>query len=263
MKRMILLLGLFLAATPAMAQGMLWNLEGDGGYLGVQLRDVTAQDVTDWRLPSETGAVVTEVVADSPAAEAGLMADDVVVDVAGLPVLSARHFQRVIGDNPPDRNLTLTIYRSGRQQTVAVQLGERPGMVRTPRRGFEVRPFQGGSPPEFRFKGPGPNIEIFGDRPRLGIEGHALSRDLAQALKLGVDQGILVLSVSPDSPAERAGLKVGDVIVKAAGSAIKDLDQLRDALEGKSVDLEIRRGSQKLNLTAELEEKDSPDRVKL
>ncbi len=268
MKRSVFVLSLLfllLLTAPAWGQGFVWSSGGELGFLGVQLRDVTADDVTQSRLPSETGAVITEVTPDSPAAEAGLLDGDVIVEVAGLPILSARHLQRVIADNPPDRTLTLGIIRSGNRQTVSVKLGRRRGERRLEAMPhFEVRPFDKDDGPNlFRFRGEGPDIRILRDGPRLGIEGHAVNPDLSRALNLGADKGVLVLRVLPDSAADRAGVKAGDVIVAVSGQPVEDLEGLRKSLKQGRVDLDIERSGQRLNLSVEWDKEERPEGVRL
>lgn len=259
MKRSIFVLSLLLMASPVWSQGFVWTSGGESGYLGVRLRDVSADDAKQLRLPSETGAVVAEVTPDSPAAEAGLIDGDVIVEVAGLPILSARHLQRVIADNPPDRTLTLGIIRAGNRQSLPVKLGERRGgrAFEMPR--LEAPPLEKEDGPHvFRFRGEGPEIRIFRQGPRLGIEGHAVSSDLAQALNLATDKGVLVLTVLPDSAADRAGVKAGDVIVAVSGVAIESLDALRENLKEGKVDLEVERSGRRLHLSVDLNREERP-----
>ncbi len=264
MRRLIFATTLLCVTLPAWGQGFVWNSGGDSGYLGVMLRDVSADDVAQSRLPAETGAVVTEVTPDSPAAEAGLRDGDVIVEVAGLPILSARQLQRVIADNPPDRTLTLGIVRSGNHQTLSVKLGQRRerGFEAMPR--IEVEPFKKQEGPHvFQFRGDGPDIRILRTGPKLGIEGHAVNPDLAQALNLGTEKGVLVLSVIHDSAADRAGVKAGDVIVAVSGESVEDLDGLRERLKEGRLDLEIERAGQRLNLSVNLDKEGRQTGVRL
>ena len=73
----------------------------EAGYLGVQIRDVGQADVKKLRLPQETGVYLESVQPQTPAAQAELREQDVLVGYAGVPVLSVRQFQRLVSETPP------------------------------------------------------------------------------------------------------------------------------------------------------------------
>jgi serine protease Do len=89
---------------------------------------------------------------------------------------------------------------------------------------------------------------------RLGVEVQPLNQSLAESFKLKTPNGALVAKVTPDSAAEKAGIKVGDVILKFNGSPVLDAGQLSQRVgvmtPGDKASLEIWRDGKSLSLTA-------------
>ena len=93
-------------------------------------------------------------------------------------------------------------------------------------------------------------------RPWLGAHGQAVTPEMFRALGLSRPQGVLVNGVYPDSPAERAGLKVGDVVVAVQGHEVDDPEGLRFRIAtltpDANISLDVMRGGRPLSLTAHL-----------
>lgn len=102
-------------------------------------------------------------------------------------------------------------------------------------------------------------------RPWLGTETQALTSDLADSLNLDVPRGALITDVAPDSPAERAGLKQGDVILAIDGKAVEDPKALSFRLATKSVGtkatLSVVHDGKKQDIEVALEAAPSLDKV--
>jgi serine protease Do len=239
---------------------------GGGARLGLVLDDVKAEDVARLKLPEERGALVKEVVEDSPAAEAGLHEGDVVVSYEGEKVASAAHLRRLVRETPPRRKVAIEASRAGTIQRLTATLGERGGDE-----------FAGDFDREFEFNVPVPPVPpmppmppmgdwSFGDGPRqfsfhnrfvegrpgrLGLSFQELSGQLARYFK-AEDGTLLVTEVEDDGPAARGGIRAGDVIVKLDGKAVTDADILRrslgDAPEGSEVTLTVQREGHSLDV---------------
>jgi len=100
---------------------------GNGGYLGVYLGDVSEERAKELKLPEVRGAIVGQVLEGSPAAKAGLRADDVIVSYNNERVESAAQLHRLLIETPPGRSVTLGVRRDGALQNIQVTLGERSG----------------------------------------------------------------------------------------------------------------------------------------
>ncbi len=221
-------------------------LEFDGGYLGVRMRDVTAKDKESLGLERETGVFIEHVEADTPASRAGLQENDVILEYAGIPVLGARQFQRLVSETPAGRTVDLKVWRSGRTVEVKAEIGKRRGGWDG--RGFTIRM------PEIPDVPLGDGIRFHwpGRGPRLGISGSSLTAQMAEFLGIQNTQGVLVMEVFEGSPAEKAGLRAGDVVTAVNGREVRTPEELSSALEEGQVRLEVNRRGQKLSLEADL-----------
>lgn len=118
----VALVALLVAPGPAVAQGA-------GGYLGVTIEEVGDEEVERLDLPEERGALVRDVVDGSPAAEAGLAEDDVVLAWNGESVESAAELSRLVRETPPGRSVSVEVHRDGDRRRLTVEVGERSGRV--------------------------------------------------------------------------------------------------------------------------------------
>lgn len=235
--------------------------DDSASWLGVETHDVTSDIAKTDKLPAERGVVIGKVVADSPAAKAGLKENDVVTEINGQRIESAATFRRMIHEIPAGRTAQLTIWRDGHSQSLSVTLGhsEDRGRVWTSK----------AAPGNFAFRMPDmPRVEIprmdfdgamLLGRPRLGIDAEDLSGQLGSYFGAPDGEGVLVREVNSGSPAEKAGLKAGDVITSVDGERIHSVGDLREKLSAKhdddkatSVKLGILRNKSEMSLTAEL-----------
>lgn len=94
----------------------IWTaLAGGGPRLGVEIRDVTADDVTKLKLPASSGVVIEGVTKESAAEKAGVKAGDVVVQYDGEAVRSAQQFTRLVRESVPDRAVKIAVIRDGKR----------------------------------------------------------------------------------------------------------------------------------------------------
>ena len=100
---------------------MVMNMDGGGARLGVRLEDVNADKMKDLKLSREGGAVVTEVEEGSPAAKAGLKANDVILEFDGEHVRSMAQLRRMVQETPAGRTVAVKISRAGASQTLEVK----------------------------------------------------------------------------------------------------------------------------------------------
>src|SRR5947209_2563175 len=224
------------AAPPAPPAPNVWVTTQGGGrsYLGVDIENVTAERVGPLKLKEERGVEVTMVDQDAPAGKAGIKEHDVIVDFNGTAVESEEQLRRMIREVPPGRTITLGISRDGNPMKISVQLGDR-GTISSQHRPPQVyvRPVPPNIEPNFSFQ--------FDFPPMLGVQTESLGRQLAEYF--GVKDGVLVRSVEKGSAAEKAGLKAGDVIVRADDEKVAARGDLTSALrkrrEGGKISLGI------------------------
>lgn len=240
-------------------------LVGDEGqsWLGVEAREVTADNVKELKLPAERGVVVGRIAPDSPAAKAGLKENDVITEVDGQRVEGSTQFRRMIHEIPAGRTVQLSVWRDGRSQTISATLGQAEethrAWMNTQPGAFAFRMPELQEMPEVQ---PLPDMEgtlmgmLAGAHPRLGIDAEDISGQLGSFFGAPDGEGILVRNVNPGSPAEKAGMKAGDVITTFNGERIRSLGDLREKLAGKADDKPVKvgvlRGKSNVTLSIEL-----------
>jgi serine protease Do len=187
------------------------------GYLGVAGLDVTDERAKALKLRDETGIEVIKVDEDSPASRAGLKIGDVVLEVNGKSVIDNQQFHTTIGELQPGTKVNLTIWRDGAKKTVAATLAARPdsaGPYLVPDSPNAPMPPMPPLPQAFENALPA----FPADAPAVGFYGVALNSQMAEFF--GVKEGVLVWEVAPKTPAERAGLKAGGVVLKVSGTPV-------------------------------------------
>lgn len=249
-------------------------LDGRGAQIGVSVNE------------GPDGVRIEDVDEDSPASRAGLRTGDIVVDVDGERVRSARQFSRLIQESPEGRKVALGVTRDGKRQTIDVtpesrgsgfafngdligreiersmrdlepRLREMEPRLREmePRlRELEprLREFYYDAPFDFHFDG---IPRMTSPRARLGVQLNELTPELAQYFG-AADGGVLVARVTKDSAAEKAGLKAGDVITSVDGDKVRNTNDLVDELRDKegAVTLGIVRDKKETSVKATIEE---------
>jgi serine protease Do len=239
------------------------SLEGDSGWLGVSVEEVTADKSKELKLSAERGVVVTEVDENSPAAKAGLKVNDVITDYNGQRVEGTAQLRRLIRETPPGRTVQLTVWRDGRSQNISAQLGEYSGVLQNRVR---VMPAPRGN---FNFSLDAPFAmslpKIAGSMvwgPVLGIGVQDLDGQLGNYFGAPDGEGVLITEVRSGSPAEKAGLKAGDVITKVDGTRVRSTSdlrsELRDKREKKTVSISLIRKGTETSLNVEIEQPKPP-----
>jgi membrane-associated protease RseP (regulator of RpoE activity) len=231
------------APEPPESPEVTIGVEG-AAWLGVTLKDVTAEKARDLKLPGEYGALVESVEADSAAAKAGVEKGDVIVEFSGERVQSAAQLRRLIRETPAGRTVSLQVIRDGQARTLSAKLQSRRNAFHIPVPEIHIPEINIAPtyPRPFDYRG---FSFQFGDRrPSLGISGDELTTQLASYFGVKQGKGVLVREVVVGSPAAKAGLKAGDVIVAVDGNSVATVAELRQALEIKPGE-----EKRKLNLT--------------
>ena len=228
--------------------------DGDGGYLGVQTQEVTKENFSKFGLASVRGVAVEKVIENSPAQAAGLQAGDVIVRFENEEITSVRKLTRLISEVAADHQVKITVLRNNSEQDITATLGKRPmpkfengsfAMTAPMGKLAELKDFPALPPMAEMPKvltTPGFEGKAFtwapGGGRQIGVGVMSLTKQLAA--HYGVDGGLLVNDVRENSPADKAGLKAGDIIVEAEGKAVKgDFDLIRTINSKKEGDVTI------------------------
>src|SRR5580704_6629403 len=237
--------------------------DDSAGWLGVESQEVSAEKAKELKLPAERGVLLERIVPDSPAAKAGLKDNDVITEINGQRVEGAAQFRRMIHEIPAGRSAQFTVWRDGHAQSISVTLGkseDRGNMwFKSAPRAFSFQ-LPKIEVPEVA---PMPDMDwggsygvLAGARPRLGIDAEDLSGQFGAYFGAPDGEGVLVREVNGGSPAEKAGVKSGDVITSLNGERIRSLGDLREKLAGKreekTLKLGVLRNKGEVTITVEL-----------
>jgi serine protease Do len=234
----------------------VWSSDDNSGWLGIEISEVNSEKAKELKLSETRGVVVGSVEADGPAAKAGLKENDVILSYEGQNVEGTIQFRRLVRESPPGRSIPLSISRDGSVQTLTIEVGQRENGFGSgdsdsaPRvYKFKVPNVQEFKMPDFDFNPMVTPESMDFHAPLLGIGAEDLSGQLGDYFGVPSGEGILVREVRSGTPAEKAGLKAGDVITKVDGQTVKstrDLrSQLRQKIDQKSVTLSVvRKGSE-------------------
>ncbi len=234
-----------------------FDFDGDRGWLGVTIEEVSAEKAKELKLPAVRGVYLSEVAADSPAAKAGLKSGDVITEFNGQRVEGTAQFGRMLRETPAGRTAQLTIWRDGRAQSVTAEVGSFREHFSQKLRIMGPKNF------DFHIEMPEFGGNLLGWRtPTIGIDAEDLHGQLGAYFGVPDGEGILVREVRSGTPAEKAGLKAGDVITKMDGVRVRSVSELREKLrekrESKTVGITVIRKGAEVALNVEIEQPKPP-----
>lgn len=183
-----------------------------------------------------SGSVVREVLAGSPAEQAGLRPGDLVVRVGERAIHTFDDLANLVRATRPGEKLEFTLLRNGAEQKVPVTIGTIP-----PQDPFAT------DPNALRLRVPTP---AGAPRPMIGIISQPLDESLRRRLGAGDRQGVVVAEVDPDGPAAKGGVLAGDLILDADGRPFSEPRAFSEFIlsrkPGDVVALKILRGGKEI-----------------
>ncbi len=240
-----------------------------GAYLGITMDNVTADNMSKYKLNSEKGVIVSSVKKGSPADDATLQENDVILEFGGFPVWSSSQLSRLVQETPIGRKVELVINRDGKQLRLSATLkrrdssrdyDERKGMLR-------MTPFQS-NPYEFQVEPPimeDRDVSSLNGKPRLGVTLQPLTDQLAEFLGVPDKKGVFITSVVKGSPSEKKLLS-GDVVVEVDNKPMDTPEEfsryIRNASTGK-ITLKIIRDKKPATVVIDLPSDDNRKGYKL
>ena len=204
----------------------------EGGWLGISIQDLTAglKEAMDYE--SDVGVVVNDVEENSPAEKAGIKEGDIIIEYDGKTISNTGNLIRKVRASDPGDEVEIVVLRKGKEETLTVSIGE----VSKRRKIFKERKSEK-KPQVLKIKE--------GTHGWLGIHLQDLNDQLGEYFGVSNGQGALITEVIDESPAERAGLQAGDVIVSYGGKDIDNADELVKAVHdtevGQEVEITVRR----------------------
>ncbi|MBX3706536.1 MAG: DegQ family serine endoprotease [Pseudomonadales bacterium] len=191
------------------------------GWLGVVIQEVNRDLAESFGLSRPHGALVTRVLEEGPAAQAGVREGDIIIRFNGQAIDFSSELPHVVGRTPVGRDVDMLVVREGRERTLKVRVGElpdRPGDV-------SAAPAPAGTTPS-----------------RLGMAVEEPSAEVRQ--RIGIEGGVRVATV--EGAAAEAGIREGDIITRLNNQEVSDVAGFTRIAEGlpggRSVPVLIIRG---------------------
>jgi serine protease Do len=199
--------GIGFAIPVNLAKELLPQLHAKGkvtrGWLGVMIQKVTPALAQSFNLPQPTGALVADVMADSPAAKGGLQRGDVITRFDGTAIHDMHELPRVVANTPVGKQAKVELLRQGQTKTLTVTIAELKEEATT---------------------------VASATATQLGMEVQDVTSELVQSLGLRTTEGVLVETVEEDGPAAAAGIRAGDVIIEVNRQRIRNTHDYSEAL---------------------------------
>ncbi len=202
------------------------------GWIGVTIQELTPELAQQFGLKQSHGALVSDVVKDGPAAQAGILRGDIIVEFNGKSVKDVSSLRNLVSQSKAGTNISLKILRAGKELTVQVNI------VELPREVAEVLPDTL------------PNKNESEARALTGLAVMDLTREIGRQLGFNREEkGVVVVKVEPGSPADEAEIKKGDIIKEVNKQEIDNLSTYNMVTAGmkanESVLLFINRGGKR------------------
>jgi serine protease Do len=179
------------------------------GWLGVMIQKVTPELAHSFDLTEPQGALVADVVAESPAERAGLQRGDIITTFDSTKIHDMNELPRVVANTPVGKRVEVEVLRQGQTKTFSLTIAELPEA----------------------------SLAAVPDvTEQLGMEVQDLTPELAQSLGLTHSQGIVVTEIDDDGPAAEAGIRRGDVILEVNRQRVADIQQYTEALQSSRDD---------------------------
>lgn len=174
------------------------------GWLGVVIQDMDANLVSYFGLNDQKGALISRIVAASPAEKAGLKPGDIIISLDDEKTKDTEGLIKMLLKKNVGEQVKLGVIRDLKLYTVVVEIGERP----------EDKPVIAQKKAE-------PQIAQKVVKSWRGLEISDITADIAQRFKISAESGIIIVSVEPGSPAEQAGIRPGDIIYEINRNPVK------------------------------------------
>lgn len=222
-------MGVSFAIPMDVAMEVVDQLKGKGyvarGWLGVLIQEVNKDLAESFGLDRPYGALVAQVVQDSPAEKAGIKTGDVIIKYEGEEIDFSSELPHLVGRTKVGEKVKLTVVREGKEKVLNLTIGELPSD------GTET-------------VGPGVKPEVASTN-RMGVRVKLLEDDVLKELNL--DGGVQVTEVQAGA-ARSAGIRQGDIITRLNNQSFKTLDEFNEIVkelpEGKAIPaLIVRQGN--------------------
>ena len=222
--------GIGFAIPINMAKELLPQLEKGKvtrGWLGVSIQEVTEDIAKSFKLKDAKGALVAEVMENTPAQRGGLERGDIIISFDGKEVETPNELQRIVANTPPDKKVKAKVIRDGKIETLTVKVGTMPEEITETEKAITTD---------------------------LGLTVQTLTPDLAEQFNWSREEkGVLITGVDPSGAGAEVGLRRGDLIKEIDRQNVESTEDysriLEKAKKGESVLFLIKRGTRTFYIT--------------
>jgi serine protease Do len=181
------------------------------GYLGVNIQSITPELAEALETESREGALVADVIPDTPAEDGGIERGDIIIAYNGKTVKDSHHLPAMVAATPVDEEVTVTVLRDGKERELSMKVGKLAS---------EDAKLEKAAEPA---------------RGKWGLQLNDLNPRMARQFRLKADEGVVVAGVEPGSPAAEAGIRQGDLIVEVDRHPVDSVDDVREKI-GNAMD---------------------------
>ncbi len=219
-------------------------------WLGVYSQTIDEDLKEAFGLDSDSGAIIKYVVPDSPADKAGLKQGDIIIRVGDRILSGSDDLANAVRALKPGDEVDIAIIRDGNEKSIAATLGSDVEDDSKIKSKFKWFGNSGTNPQTYMFQG------YDKSRSYIGVNLEELNGQLGEYFGVDDGKGVLVVEVVKDSPAEKAGVKAGDVIFRIDGNDVEQIDEIQDAINvkkpGEMVKLTLLRNKKTENFSVEV-----------
>jgi len=209
--------GIGFAIPVNMAKSIIPQLRDKGkvtrGWIGVSIQAVTKELADSFGLSAEKGALVSEVMPESPAEKGGLKSGDIILSFDGREIKEMSDLPRLVAATPTGRAVEVKIMRDGKEEALKLTVDKMKD---------------------------GDDDEAADGADKIGLAVRQLTKELAASMRLKETAGVVVADVKADSPAMLAGIQRGDIVREVNGRKVGTVDEYEKALAAGRKDKVVR-----------------------
>ena len=182
------------------------------GWIGISIQDLDYRLAKYFNLPSAEGVLVLKVLKGAPAEQSGLTDGDIILSINGVKMRTSALLSKYIGNRDIGETIHAQVLHQGEEKSFDVVIGARPAF-------------------KDLLSNPGPPAATPAASPLWkGLEIQDISQEVAQQFRLETVAGVIVTGLQPDSPAQHAGIREGDIIVAVNNQSIRNTADFQQAV---------------------------------
>ncbi len=195
------------------------------GYLGIVPQELTSDLKSKFGMgKQDTGILVAQVEANTPADKAGLKEGDVIIEFNGKKIENVNKFRLIVAETEAGKKVEIAILRDGKKKTLTAEIGKLEDASAAQN-----------------------NDSVKEENKWLGINVENINDSNKSKYNINIETGVVITKIGNDSPVYPAGIRIGDVIVKIESDQIKNLTDFSNAQKkyekSKDVLITVKRGN--------------------